>query len=448
MLLFLSFIFILFAGENEWTCCFDSCQIASIAVDPVNPERVYAVGLKSDEVGAYRSMDGGETWENMDNGLSLEVGVSMSGIAIDPINTNNLYLSLGIFAENLLYKSTDYGDSWFPSDSGLQTIGSSIVVNPLNPEILYHCQLYIGMAKSYDAGANWVDSGNGIVEYYTAILRINPINPEILYVTTTDIEPCSSVVYKTEDGANLWELKMNGLYGIGTLFGLVIDPLYPDTVYVGASGISQIRRSSVFKTVDGGESWIEAGNGLPTEPSGRTTLSIDPLCHNRIYAGFTDNGYNVYRTLDGGENWSDFSTGLTENLEINHLEVAPTNPRKIFLGSRYRGIWSYTDTDTNIVDESGQITVKENCLYQNYPNPFNNSTMISFNINSDNGEVAEIGIYNIKGEKIKEYSIDDGRFSIEWNGSDESNKPVSPGIYLYKLKTGKEELFRKCILID
>jgi len=88
-------------------------------------------------------------------------------------------------------------------------------------------------------------------------------------------------------------------------------------------------------------------------------------------------------------------------------------------------------------------------LYQNHPNPFNPSTTIEFSIlkNSD----IELSIFNIKGQKVKTLANNDfskGSHSIIWNGDDNKGKPVSSGVYLYKLNVnGKTKAVKKCLLL-
>lgn len=71
----------------------------------------------------------------------------------------------------------------------------------------------------------------------------------------------------------------------------------------------------------------------------------------------------------------------------------------------------------------------------NYPNPFNPTTTIYFELNTQNIVNPEIGIYNLKGQKIKNIPVnlngDEG--SVNWNGTDQNDQPVSSGIYFYKL---------------
>ncbi|MCK4655328.1 MAG: T9SS type A sorting domain-containing protein, partial [Candidatus Cloacimonetes bacterium] len=88
-------------------------------------------------------------------------------------------------------------------------------------------------------------------------------------------------------------------------------------------------------------------------------------------------------------------------------------------------------------------------LSQNYPNPFNPETTISFSVTQTLSFV-NLEIYNIKGQKVKtvineHYSK--GTHSVVWNGKDENNKPVSSGIYFYKLKTENYEKTKKMILL-
>ncbi|HHE37094.1 MAG TPA: T9SS type A sorting domain-containing protein, partial [Candidatus Cloacimonetes bacterium] len=83
----------------------------------------------------------------------------------------------------------------------------------------------------------------------------------------------------------------------------------------------------------------------------------------------------------------------------------------------------------------------------NFPNPFNSTTTISFSI-KENIKNAEISIYNLKGQEVKQLTIDDCRSSIEWNATDEFGKIVSNGVYFYKLNVNNEtKAVRKMILL-
>jgi DNA-binding beta-propeller fold protein YncE len=106
--------------------------------------------------------------------------------------------------------------------------------------------------------------------------------------------------------------------------------------------------------------------------------------------------------------------------------------------------------------EQGNLIQPRIELYQNYPNPFNPSTTIEFSI--EQNEEYGISIYNIKGELVKSLSTSlchpepvevrgDNYYSVVWNGTDEKNKPVSSGIYFYKLTEGNFTQTKKMVLM-
>jgi len=108
------------------------------------------------------------------------------------------------------------------------------------------------------------------------------------------------------------------------------------------------------------------------------------------------------------------------------------------------GRFYFHQTGTN----ENTIVQTEDYLKQNYPNPFNPITTICYQL-PENGKV-ELTIYNLKGQKVKTLVNDQlsaGQHSIVWNGTDENNKPVSSGIYFYKLKATNFEKTRKMILM-
>ena len=97
-------------------------------------------------------------------------------------------------------------------------------------------------------------------------------------------------------------------------------------------------------------------------------------------------------------------------------------------------------------------------LGDNYPNPFNPSgagrsptTTITFNLTAEDAENAEIIIYNIKGQKVKELLIvtpsPSHSLSVTWYGTDENNQPVGSGVYLYKLKIDDQTVATKKMML-
>jgi len=86
-----------------------------------------------------------------------------------------------------------------------------------------------------------------------------------------------------------------------------------------------------------------------------------------------------------------------------------------------------------------------------YPNPFNDYTTISFSNQQSalNNQQFSISIFNIKGQVVKTFTIQNPKteHQILWNGRDNNSKPVSSGVYFFKMKSGNYVSSRKIILM-
>ncbi|MCD4818459.1 MAG: choice-of-anchor J domain-containing protein [Candidatus Cloacimonetes bacterium] len=166
---------------------------------------------------------------------------------------------------------------------------------------------------------------------------------------------------------------------------------------------------------------------------------------NENYRDRVLTGYNVY--LDGTqveENTVETEflfTGLVnENTYIAGVSAVYTSGTSEIV--EYEFEFEYVDTDEPLINE---FVTK---LNSNYPNPFNPETNILFSTKESGFVVVEV--YNLKGQKVKTLInevLNAGSHQVIWNGNDESNNPVSSGIYLYKIKFGKYNQTKKMILL-
>jgi hypothetical protein len=87
-------------------------------------------------------------------------------------------------------------------------------------------------------------------------------------------------------------------------------------------------------------------------------------------------------------------------------------------------------------------------LFQNYPNPFNPATQIEYDLPKNSNVV--LTIYNAVGQTVRtlvnEYQIL-GNKSVVWDGTDNSAKPVSSGLYFYLLETAEFKEAKKMVLL-
>jgi len=85
----------------------------------------------------------------------------------------------------------------------------------------------------------------------------------------------------------------------------------------------------------------------------------------------------------------------------------------------------------------------------NYPNPFNPTTIISFSV-TQNSDFVNLEVYNVRGQKVKTLineEMQSGKHTAIWSGLDSINKPVSSGVYFYKIKIGKQETVKRMLLL-
>jgi len=154
------------------------------------------------------------------------------------------------------------------------------------------------------------------------------------------------------------------------------------------------------------------------------------------------NGYTFvgWEETSGVARWSNntlipMNEGLQE-LSINNLFVNPIMSVIHMMAFTDRGAFMLTDYQTS----SENMIPDPEIALSNYPNPFNPSTAIRFQISDfRDTENADLMIYNLKGQIVRIFTnlqiSQSPNQQIVWNGTDQTNHPVSSGIYYYKLNT-------------
>ena len=104
--------------------------------------------------------------------------------------------------------------------------------------------------------------------------------------------------------------------------------------------------------------------------------------------------------------------------------------------------------NVNIAVSNDVEVISVNNLSQNIPNPFNPSTNISFSLKKNSN--VSINVYNIKGQKVRTLVSDkysQGNHTVVWNGLDDDNRPVSSGVYFYRMVSDEFQSTKKAIMM-
>jgi photosystem II stability/assembly factor-like uncharacterized protein len=174
--------------------------------------------------------------------------------------------------------------------------------------------------RSKDGGVSWHRASAGIfVESQIRALAVHPTQPSILFAGT------DAGVFRTENGGDRWE-RLDSPMNEMQIWSLAINPHNPDTIFAGTCP------SSLFKSVDGGNSWKQLDVELAEECAGGaiiprvTSMAVDPDDGQTVYAGIEIDGMRISR--DGGETWVTRNEGLS-SLDIHGLAVVPGNPKTL-----------------------------------------------------------------------------------------------------------------------
>ncbi len=191
---------------------------------------------------------------------------------------------------------------------------------------------YVGLAS----GGVWFTENHGMS--WTPLFDDQPCssvgdvtvfqpNPNVVWVGTGEPQnrqssPYGCGVFKSVDGGRTWIAV--GLSDTRHIARIAVHPADPDIAYVAAVGhlFGPNEERGVFRTRDGGETWervlyVDENTGaidLVMDPSDPRTLFAAMYQRRRTVFGFSasGSGSGLYRTTDGGESWAELTRGLPD----------------------------------------------------------------------------------------------------------------------------------------
>jgi photosystem II stability/assembly factor-like uncharacterized protein len=192
---------------------------------------------------------------------------------------------------------------------------------PGNSNTFYFGAVDGGVWKTTNAGLTWVPVFDGQPVASIGALAVAPSNPLIIYAGTGESDIRSDLasgdgVYKSVDGGKTW---MNvGLRETRQISRIVVDPKDPDIVYVGALGhaYGPNPERCVFKSTDGGKTWthpLDQGPEVGVSDLAMAAANPEILfagtwqAHRppwSTYAPLQGSKSGLFRTTDGGADWT------------------------------------------------------------------------------------------------------------------------------------------------
>src|SRR6202790_3081567 len=201
---------------------------------------------------------------------------------------------------------------------------------PGDPTTFYFGAVNGGIWKTSDAGVVWTHIFDGQPVESIGALEVEPSDRKKIYAATGESDISSSLsfgngVYKSVDGGQTW-LPM-GLEDTRHISRIVVDPQHPDLVYVGALGhvYGPNEQRGVYKSTDGEKRWTKVLDQGPE--IGASDLAICSAHPQLLFAGMWRTwrtpwstyapidrpGGGLYRSQDAGKTWSTLSgRGLPE----------------------------------------------------------------------------------------------------------------------------------------
>ncbi len=325
-----------------------SRHIAEIRIHPQNPDIVFvavqgALHGPSADRGIYKTLDGGKTWKKI---FYIDQNTGCADLSMDAHNPRILYAGMWDHRRTPwqvrsggtgsgLYKSTDGGESWEQLEEGLpEELGKvSIDVSRANSNVVYaNIEAEgekAGVYRSDDAGETWKQTTKDRITiarswYYIEIFA-DPINENTVYVL-------NAPMLKSIDGGKSFKSVKNPH---GDQHHLWINPNNNQNIILSNDGGACV-------TFNGGQTWSSQQNQMTIQ---FYRVITDAQVPYRVYGGQQDNSTisTASRTNGGGLGWKDWYP--VSGCESAFLAFDPKDPKLVY-GGCYQGNISVFDHAT------------------------------------------------------------------------------------------------------
>ncbi len=293
-------------------------SIASVAVDPKNPDIIYTIQFRQNYRGMLRrSTDSGKTWESVGDAMPLPkqyVGsrIYQASLLVDYKNTENIYFCAiknvvaevpggpkvpASFDRYGALRSTDGGKTWelinngFPQECSVRRL----MMDNKNPNILYAA---LNQAKDKSAGGLYKTTDKGDswkkMNIPSEIVAVNNIfqdkSNRTLYLSAGRIDGTMEEggVWRSRDEGKSWEK----IFFMPYIWQCESSPIDPNIITVNAPAHKSAMNCGAFVSIDGGKSWKKVNQNLG-QPNTITDFKPDNRDTNKYWAALKGSGWTV-----------------------------------------------------------------------------------------------------------------------------------------------------------
>jgi photosystem II stability/assembly factor-like uncharacterized protein len=274
---------------------------------------------------------------------------SVSGVVGDPLTYYMGATGGGV------WKTTNAGTTWNNISDGFFGTGSvgAVTVAPSDPNVIYvgmgepdvrgNFSHGDGVYKSVDAGKTWAHIGLADARQIGRI-AVHPTNPDLVYVAALGhvFGPnAQRGLYRSSDGGKHWEQVLFKSDRAGAI-DVRIDPFNPRVVYAALWEVNRTpwsmssggEGSSLYKSIDGGDTWEELTKDLPQGIKGKINVAPSAARRDRVWAIVEAEDGGVFRSDDAGETWT--RTNESRNLRqrawyYTHIYADPQDADTVYV---------------------------------------------------------------------------------------------------------------------
>lgn len=245
-------------------------DVGSVVIDPNNPNTV--LGARP-LIQPMRSLDGGASWNQVTQGMSLGDGVGYyPPLVNDPANARQLF-----FGTTRVYRSLDGGDNWSAISNTLTSGYLTAMSVPSGGRIVYVGASDGRVYTTLDL-VNWVP-GAGVPNRVITDITVDPRAPTRAFFTASGFG--TGHVFRTQDGGVTWT-DISGNLPDAPANSVVVDP--NGVLYVATD-------VGVFRSEDLGGTWTSFNLGMPN--TFVTALALDSTSSTLIAGTYGRGAFQV-----------------------------------------------------------------------------------------------------------------------------------------------------------